>query len=62
MSAPSLETNATVGKAPPIAGRGAVALAIAGAVLAVGAGTALWASEGSAIFLESAVNAILTCF
>lgn len=60
MSAPGLET--TSDKSAPIAGRAAVALVIAGAVLAVGAGAALWASEGSAIFLESAVNAILTCF
>jgi hypothetical protein len=62
MSAPGLETHATAPESEPIAGRAGVVLAIAGAVLAVGAGVALWASEGAGIFLESAVNAILTCF
>jgi hypothetical protein len=62
MSAPDLETHATAAEGGPIAGRAGTALAIAGAVLAVGAGVALWASEGAGIFLESAVNAILTCF
>jgi hypothetical protein len=62
MSAPGLETNANAAESGPIAGRAGIALAIAGAVLAVGAGVALWASEGAGIFLESAVNAILTCF
>ncbi len=62
MSAPDLETNATAAESAPLGGRVAVALAIAGALLAVGAGVALWASEGAGIFLESAVNAILTCF
>jgi hypothetical protein len=61
MSAPDLDAHATDG-ATPIAGRLAAALVIAGALLAVGAGVALWASEGTGIFLESAVNAILTCF
>lgn len=60
MSAPGLDT--TTESPAPAAGRAAVALSIAGGLLAVAAGVALWASEGSAIFLESAVNALLTCF
>jgi hypothetical protein len=49
-------------EAGPKPGRFAAVLVATGAILAVAAGVALWASEGAGIFLEGALNSLLTCF